>query len=107
MKQKQLIKSLLLLLALMVGSSAWAEEEKFTFSQLGYSNGEDVSIVEGTNVTSTFDQGSGQNAPKYYTTGSGVRMYTGNTLEIALNDQVGNVKITAIDFTFSGTSYTG
>ena len=81
--------------------------ETFTFSELGYENGGEVTTVEGDDVTLTFDQGTNAyNAPKYYTTGTGVRMYTGNTLEVALNDQTGETRITAIDFTFAG-SYTG
>lgn len=81
--------------------------ETFTFSELGYENTEEVTTVEGDDVTLTFDQGTNAyNAPKYYTTGTGVRMYTGNTLEVALNDQTGETRITAIDFTFAG-SYTG
>ncbi len=81
--------------------------ETFTFSELGYENGGEVTTVEGDDVTLTFDQGTNaNNAPKYYTTGTGVRMYTGNTLEVALNDQTGETRITAIDFTFAG-SYTG
>ena len=81
--------------------------ESFTFSELGYGNADDVTTVVGDNVTLTFAQGThASNAPKYYNTGSGVRMYTGNTLEVALNDQTGETTITAIAFTFSGT-YSG
>ena len=81
--------------------------ETFTFSELGYENGGEVTTVEGDDVTLTFAQGTNaNNAPKYYDTGTGVRMYTGNTLEVALNDQTGETRITAIDFTFAG-SYTG
>ena len=83
------------------------EVESITFSELGYGNGDDVTTVAGNNVTLTFAQGTNaSNAPKYYNTGSGVRMYSGNTLEVALNDQTGETTITAIGFTFSGT-YSG
>ena len=82
--------------------------ETFTFSEMGYANADDVTIVEGDNVTLTFDQGTNaNNAPKYYNTGTAVRMYTGNTLEVALNNQEGETRITAIDFTFVSSSYTG
>ncbi len=81
--------------------------ETFTFSELGFVNAEDVTAVEGDNVTLTFDQGTNaNNAPKYYTSGTAVRMYSGNTLEVALNNQAGETRIAAIDFTFSGT-YSG
>ena len=83
------------------------EVETFTFSELGYANGDTVATVEGEDVTLTFAQGTNStNAPKYYSTGTGVRMYTGNTLDVALNNQEGETRITAINFTFSGT-YTG
>lgn len=98
---------LLAFLAVPLGMRGQTRDvETFTFSELGYDNTEAVTTVDGTNVTLTFDQGTSNNAPKYYTTGSGVRMYTGNTLEVALNDQEGETRITAINFTFSGT-YTG
>ena len=95
-------------LALPIGMRGQTRDvETFTFSELGYENGGEVTTVEGDDVTLTFDQGTNaNNAPKYYTTGTGVRMYTGNTLEVALNDQTGETRITAIDFTFAG-SYTG
>ena len=83
------------------------EVETFTFSELGYDNGDTITTVEGEDVTLTFAQGTNSNnAPKYYSTGTGVRMYTGNTLDVALNNQEGETRITAINFTFSGT-YTG
>ena len=95
-------------LALPMGMRGQTRDvETFTFSELGYENGGEVTTVEGDDVTLTFAQGTNaNNAPKYYTTGTGVRMYTGNTLEVALNDQTGETRITAIDFTFAG-SYTG
>ena len=82
--------------------------ETFTFSEMGYGNADDVTLVEGDNVTLTFDSGTNaNNSPKYYNTGTAVRMYTGNTLEVALNNQEGETRITAIDFTFVSANYTG
>ena len=100
--------TLLAFLAIPMGMKGQTREvETITFSELGYANGDDVTTVEGDDVTLTFAQGTNaNNAPKYYTTGSGVRMYTGNTLNVALNNQTGDTRITAISFTFSGT-YSG
>ena len=75
--------------------------ESFLFSALGYSNGDEVENVGGTEVTITFSDGGGSNVPKYYTDGSAVRIYNKNTVNIAS----GTKNITAIVFTFSSTSY--
>lgn len=79
----------------------------FTFSSMGYSNGDDVTTVSeddnaNTDISLTFDLGSNtnNNAPKYYTTGSGARMYVNNTLVV----NGGTKTITSITFTFSGTN---
>ena len=100
--------TLLAFLALPMGMRGQTRDvETFTFSELGFGNADDVTTVLGDDVTLTFGSGTNaNNAPKYYNTGTAVRMYTGNTLEVALNDQEGETRITAIDFTFSGT-YTG
>ena len=99
--------ALLAILAIPMGMIGQTREvESFTFSELGYANGDDVTTVEGDNVTLTFAQSEGTNPPKYYTTGAGVRMYANNTLEVALNNQTSDAIITAISFTFAG-NYTG
>ena len=63
----------------------------------GYENSEVVDEFEiGTGLTATLSEGTNtQNSPKYYTTGTAVRMYGGNTLTIA-----GTSTITKIVFTF-------
>ena len=50
----------------------------------GYDNADDVTEVEGFNGSLTFDVGtnSNGNAPKWYDSGSAVRLYTGNTVTI-------------------------
>ena len=79
----------------------------FTFSSMGYGNGDDVTTVSeddnaNTDISLTFDVGSNtnNNAPKYYTTGSGARMYVNNTLVV----DGGTKTITSIAFTFSGNN---
>ena len=79
----------------------------FTFSSMGYANGDDVTTVtkddnDNTDISLTFALGtnSNNNAPKYYTTGTGARMYVGNTLVV----NGGSKTITSIAFTFSGSN---
>lgn len=68
----------------------------------GYSNADDVTTVEGTGFTATFAAGTNtNNSPKYYTSGTAVRMYEGNTLTISSTTK----NITKIEITFSGDGY--
>ena len=79
-----------------------APVETIVFSELGYENADDITVVDGTDVTLTFGAGTNtQNSPKYYTTGSAARMYNGNTLTIASEK-----KIASIEFTFDGNNTT-
>ena len=72
--------------------------ESFVFKNLGYSDGGNVTEVNGTNVSLTFAKSTGSNDPKYYDTGKAVRMYKNNTLNISSVENT----ITAIVFTFVG-----
>ncbi len=67
-------------------------------SEQRYENGEAVASLIFGDVTATFDKGSNSNAPKYYTTGSAIRAYGGNTITFA---GAGGVTITDIEFTFA------
>ena len=70
-----------------------------TFNALaaGYANGEDITNVTiDSNITATFEKGSGSNAPKYYTTGTAIRCYAKNSFEI----KAASGKITDIVLTF-------
>ena len=76
----------------------------FTSSEKGYGNGETVSsITFDSNVSAILDKGTGNNAPKYYNTGSAIRIYSGGTM--AITSTSGN--ISAITLTFSDSSNTG
>lgn len=67
-----------------VFSTAWGAEETIVFSEQGYENAQKIEEVNGTNFTITFDQGTNSNnAPKYYTTGSAIRVYAGNTFTVS------------------------
>ena len=80
----------------MICGNAMAEEE-IDLSSMGYENGVEVTEVKGANVTLTFAQGEAEtNAPKYYNSGTAVRMYAGNTLTFESTKTM--IKV---EFTFS------
>lgn len=56
------------------------------------------------NISLAFSKASGSNAPKYYTNGTGARLYVNNTMTVKAAE---GYVITAINITFSGASYTG
>ena len=73
------------------------ESQTITFSQLGLTN---QASLDGRTITSgdvnmTFAQGSANNPPAYYNSGTAVRIYSGNTMTISSTRT-----ITSIDFTF-------
>lgn len=91
------------LTALLAFSVGWAADVTINMSQQGWNNAQDVTSVSSGDVSISFDKGTNSsNGPKYYNTGSGVRLYAGNTMTITAN----NNTITDISITFSG-SYTG
>ena len=94
----------LLTLALLTMSAWAATEVTIDFSQQGYENAEDVTeLTVDDVVTVTLDQGTNaNNGPKYYDTGSGVRLYVNNTLTLT---SAGD-NITKAVFTFSAASFT-
>ncbi len=77
-----------MLLAMIVSVGAWAEKVvTITLSEQGYSNQEAVSSTTSGAVTLTYNQGESANAPAYYNTGSGVRVYAGGNLTVTANDK--------------------
>ena len=78
---------------------------KITFSEQGYANGESVDGVKislDENVSVVFRQGSANNAPAYYDSGSAIRMYqNGATLDVNANGKT----ITNIELGFSNSMY--
>ena len=99
MKKSLLKKTMLLLFALVVGStSSWAGS--IVFADLGLDNGvQYTDPFDGGDFTVTF--GGGGNDGKYYDTGSGIRVYAGGTMTIAAKS--GN--IATIVITYAGSSY--
>ena len=63
-------------------AQAGAASLTFDCSAQGYTNAQDITeITIGEGITATFAGGTNtSNTPKYYDTGTGIRMYSGNTL---------------------------
>ena len=72
-----------LLLMLFVGVGMWAADETVVFSEQGYSNQQAVESYSGTDFTVTFNKGTNNNAPKYYTTGAAIRVYGGSYFTVS------------------------
>ena len=86
---------LIMSMMLMVSGSAWAGEETIDFSKQGYKNGDVVEAVKATNFTVTFDQGTNaNNAPTYYTTGTAIRAYGGNTFTVSSSYTITKITLT-------------
>jgi len=77
------------------GGQATENEEVIDLTAQGFANQAVVASVTGENSTVTFSKGEGNNDPKYYTNGSAVRAYSGNTITIT-----SELKIASISFTF-------
>ena len=78
-------------------SDVTGDTETIDFSAQGYSNAQDINSFKGSVVTITFDKGSNRNNPKYYTTGTAVRVYGGNTFTVSATGKT----IKSIAMTFS------
>ncbi len=72
-------------------------EYTIDFTNKEYSNAADVTEVEQDGIILVFSKGSGSNAPKYYTSGTAVRIYSNNTLTITAPE---GYIITGIEFTY-------
>ena len=103
MKHFKLFFALFAMLALGV-TNAWAETAKVDFSTL-YSADTDVSsttfsVVEG--ISLAFNKGTGSTAPKYYTSGTAVRLYAKGTMTVS--STIG--KITKITLAYGSSDKT-
>ena len=100
--------ALALLVMLAIPMGMWGQTTtSVTFSELGYSNAESldgVTISLDDKISCTFDKGTGNNPPAYYTTGTAARLYGKNTLTVT---PASGCTITGMTLTFSSTSYTG
>lgn len=84
-------------LLMLVCGNAMADEVTIDFTNKGYENAQEITTVEQDGITLTFAAGTNKNTPKYYTTGTAVRCYGGNTVTIASAEK----SISKIEFTFA------
>ncbi|MCC8114866.1 MAG: hypothetical protein LIP03_12925 [Bacteroidales bacterium] len=88
-------KLFLLTAALLTLGWAKAETVTWTPSEQGYENAETVAEATVDNaITLTFEAGSNSNAPKYYTTGTALRLYGGNTMTVTCDGTLTEVVFT-------------
>ncbi len=57
-------------------------EASINFSAQGYTNQQAIASATFGDFTVTFDKGTNSNAPKYYTSGSAIRVYGSNTVTV-------------------------
>jgi len=87
-------------------------QETFVFANMGYANAQEITTIDGENVTLTLSVGTGTTTPKYYNSGTNLRFYGGNTLTIASAKDIASVQFTCTnnydvnaDVTFSTGTY--
>ena len=91
-------KVLSLLFVALLAMTAWADVVvTVDFSQQGYNDSQQIHELIVDDVTLTFDKGTNSNnPPKYFNTGTAIRLYGGNTMTVTAET---NIK--KIDFTFA------
>lgn len=75
------------------GSSTTTGSETIVMSEQGFSNTQSITTVNGESATVTFAQGSGSNSPKYYDSGSAVRVYPNNTITVSSEQTIISITI--------------
>lgn len=91
-------KFLLLLTCLLTLGYSYAATESVTFKSSGYSNAQDIAQFTAGDVTFDLSKGeNNNNGPKYYNTGTGIRLYPKNTVTASVPS---GYKITEIVMTF-------
>lgn len=101
---KKFLHRLALFCLLAVGISAQGWADSVTFDLTSGKDATDVTTVTQSPIKLTFDKAGGSASPKYYASGTSVRMYASNTLVIANTE---GKNITGIKFTFGGTTSAG
>ena len=82
-----------LIAAVLFAGSMMAES--VDFSAQGYENAQAIESYAGTNFSVAFAIGTNaNNAPKYYTTGTAIRCYAGNTMTVSAASNITKIEIT-------------
>ena len=77
-------------------------DDSVTFSEKGYTNQQEIASVAVGDSTISFNKGSNSNAPKYFTSGSAIRIYGGGYFTVASSTKT----IVAIDLVFGSSDGT-
>ena len=99
MKKIAFFLSMLMLLTISTNSVWGAPDEVVDFTAQGYSNQAIVSTYVGTDFVIGFNKGTNNNPPKYYTSGTAIRAYSGNKMTVQSNTKT----ITEIVLTFGNS----
>ncbi len=78
----------------VTAATSTTTEELIDFLAQDYSDGTTMSTVTGSACTVNFSKGTNTNDPKYYTNGTAIRMYGGNTMTIASDKTIVKIEIT-------------
>ena len=84
--------SFMALLAMMVGNVMASESVDFTAQ--GYANAAEVAGYQGTDFTITFAGNGASNSPKWYNSGTAIRMYAKNSMTITSSKTIIGIKFT-------------
>ena len=92
------MKKLLLSLATvaLTGAFAMAESVTIDWTDQGYTNAQEVTGLTVAPVTVSFDKGTNSNTPKYYTSGTAIRVYAGSKVTISVTS---GYKLESVTFT--------
>ena len=85
--------------------AASAAEATIDFSQQGWSDAFEITAstpIGDSGISVAFAKGEGTNTPKYYTSGTAVRMYSGNTMTLAVPQ---GTTVTSIAMKLSSQTY--
>lgn len=96
------MKKILSLFAAVLFASSMMAKESVDFAAQGYTNQQAITSYAGTAFSIAFDKGTNSNAPKYYTSGTAIRCYGGNTMTFTAT----SANITSIVLTFGGSDGT-
>ena len=97
---KRKLALLLTAFLLLSGMSSWGQfrtEASIDFSEQGYANAQDMDgiiINIDENVTIVFNQASGSNVPKYYNSGTAIRVYGGNNFVVSSTNTITYISLT-------------
>ena len=78
----------------ITGSSATGDASSFNAADLGLTNGAAFDKVTYNGLTITTDGGGNNNTPKYYDSGSNLRMYPKNSITISAGKTISSITLT-------------